>query len=69
MGMAVGIPTWKALQNWFDLSYRPLKPIVTHVGLPISPLGDIQTLRDTYIKAVEDLFAKTAPSGYTLEIV
>jgi 2-acylglycerol O-acyltransferase 2 len=68
-GMAVGIPTWKALQNWLELSYRPLKPIVTHVGSPIPATGDIPTLRNTYIKAVEDLFKKTAPAGYTLEIV
>ena len=69
LGMAVGIPTWKALQNWFELSYKPLKPIVTHVGSPIPAVGDIPTLRDTYIKAVEQLFKKTAPPGYTLEIV
>jgi hypothetical protein len=68
-GMAVGIPTWKALQNWLELSYRPLKPIVTHVGSPIPATGDIPTLRNTYIKSVEDLFKKTAPAGYTLEIV
>ena len=68
-GMAVGIPTWKALQNWLELSYRPLKPIVTHVGSPIPASGDIPTLRNTYIKSVEDLFKTTAPAGYTLEIV
>jgi len=68
-GMAIGIPTWKTLQNWFELSYRPLKPIVTHVGSPISATGDIPALRNTYIKAVEELFKKTAPAGYTLEIV
>ena len=68
-GMAVGIPTWKALQNWLELSYRPLKPILTHVGSPIPATGDIPTLRNTYIKAVEDLFKTTAPAGYTLEIV
>jgi 2-acylglycerol O-acyltransferase 2 len=68
-GMAVGIPTWKALQNWLELSYRPLKPIVTHVGLSIPASGDIPTLRNSYIKAVEDLFKKTAPAGYTLEII
>jgi 2-acylglycerol O-acyltransferase 2 len=69
MGMAVGIPTWKAFQNWFELSYKPLKPIVTHVGSPIPATGDIPTLRTTYIKAVEALFKKTAPPGYTLEII
>ena len=69
VGMAVGIPTWKALQNWFELSYKPLKPIVTHVGSPIPATGDISSLRTTYIKAVEALFKKTAPAGYTLEIV
>jgi hypothetical protein len=69
VGMGIGIPSWKALQNWFDLSYRPLKPIMTHVGSPIRATGDITTLRNTYIKAVETLFKKTAPPGYTLEIV
>jgi 2-acylglycerol O-acyltransferase 2 len=69
VGMAVGIPTWKAFQNWFELSYKPLKPIVTHVGSPITATGDISSLRDTYIKAVEALFKKTAPPEYTLEIV
>ena len=68
-GMAISIPTWKALQNWFELSYRPLKPIVTHVGSPIPPVGDIFALRNTYIKSVEELFKKTAPAGYTLEII
>ena len=68
-GMAVGIPTWKALQNWFELSYKPLKPIVTHVGSPVPATGDIASLRNDYIKAVEALFKKTAPAGYTLEIV
>lgn len=68
-GMAIGIPTWKALQNWFELSYKPLKPIVTHVGSPIPAVGDISALRNAYIKAVEELFKKTAPPGYTLEIV
>ena len=69
VGMAVGIPTWKTLQNWFELSYRPLKPIVTHVGSPIPAAGDIPALRNTYIKSVEALFKRTAPTGYTLEIV
>jgi hypothetical protein len=69
MGLGVAIPTWKALQNWFELSYKPLKPIVTHVGSPIPATGDIDSLRNDYIKAVEDLFKKTAPEGYTLEIV
>lgn len=69
LGMGVGIPSWKALQNWLELSYRPLKPIMTHVGSPIPAVGDIATLRDNYIKAVEDLFKKTAPPGYSLEIV
>jgi hypothetical protein len=68
-GMAVGIPTWKALQNWFELSYKPLKPIVTHVGSPIPATGSISSLRNAYIKSVEELFKKTAPTGYTLEIV
>ena len=68
-GMAIGIPTWKALQNWFELSYKPLKPIFTHVGSPIPAVGDISSLRNAYIKAVEELFKKTAPTGYTLEIV
>jgi 2-acylglycerol O-acyltransferase 2 len=69
MGMGIGIPSWKAFQNWFELSYRPLKPITTHVGSPIPAVGDILTLRNTYIKSVEELFKKTAPAGYTLEIV
>ena len=68
VGMGIGIPTWKALQNWFELSYKPLKPIITHVGPSIPPTGNISSLRDTYIKAVEDLFKTTAPEGYTLEI-
>ena len=68
-GLGIGIPTLKALRNWFELSYKPLKPIVTHVGSPVAPTGDIETLRNTYIKAVEELFKKTAPPGYTLEIV
>lgn len=68
-GMAIGIPTWKALQNWFELSYKPLKPIVTHVGSPIPATGNISSLRNTYIKSVEELFKKTAPPGCTLEIV
>lgn len=69
LGMGMGIPSWKALQNWLELSYRPLKPIMTHVGTPIPAVGDIATLRDTYIKAVEELFKKTAPVDYTLEII
>jgi hypothetical protein len=69
LGMGIGIPALKALQNWLELSYRPLKPIMTHVGSPIPAVGDIAALRTAYIKAVEDLFKKTAPDGYTLEIM
>ena len=75
LGMHIPIPTVRSLLNWFELSYRPLKPIRSYTGKSIvvkqvlSPTEkDIADLREAYIKGVQDLFGETAGPEYSLHI-
>jgi hypothetical protein len=75
LGMHIPLPTVRSLLNWFELSYRPLKPIRSYTGKPIivkqmaQPTEqDITDLRQAYIKGVKDLFGETAGPEYSLHI-
>ena len=74
--VAVPQPSWKAICNWFKLSYMHLDPIVSHTGKPIvvkkieNPSDKhIVKLRNVYIQRMKDLFAETNDGTYTLEIL
>lgn len=74
--LGIPFPSWTALQNWTELSYKPLKPIHSYIGKPIhvekneNPTeADIDALRKIYTAAVEKLFKDTAPPEYSLEIL
>lgn len=74
-GLAIPLTSLTAIQNWIELYYRPLSPVVTHVGNPVEvekvetpSEEDISTLRDRYIFCVKELFAETSPEGYTLSV-
>jgi hypothetical protein len=74
-GLYIPFTSWEALQNWVQLSQKPLKPIHTHVGRPIRVIKnehpsetDIHVLRTRYIRRIKNLFKQTAPSQYTLTI-
>lgn len=73
--LGVAFPSWAALQNWTELSYKSLKPIHSYTGKPIvvaktaPTAADITALRKQYIEAVQQLFKETAPAGYSLEIL
>ena len=74
--MGIPFPSWTAIKNWTELSYKPLKPIHSYVGTPIpvakneNPTeADIDTLRKAYNAGVEKLFKDTAPPEYSLEIL
>jgi 2-acylglycerol O-acyltransferase 2 len=69
-------PSWTAIQNWTELSYKPLKPIHSYTGAPIlvkkvdNPTDEqIDALRKAYNAGVEVLFKETAPPEYSLEIL
>jgi 2-acylglycerol O-acyltransferase 2 len=75
LGMHIPLPTMRSLMNWVELSYRPLKPIRSYTGKPITVKQVVQPtekeiadLRDAYIKGVQDLFGETAGSEYSLHI-
>lgn len=67
-GLSVPVPSWTSLLHWFEVSYRPLKPIPTYVGHPVTE-KDPELLKEKYIAAVQTLFDKTSPPDYSLEII
>lgn len=67
-GLSIAVPSWTSLLNWFELSYRPLKPITTYVGEPIID-NNPDNLKQKYITAVQTLFDKTSPPDYYLDII
>lgn len=74
-GMSLPFPSIKSLQNWVKLSQGPLKPIRSFTGKAIEVIQknepteeDISSLRDRYIKAVEEIFKEHAGPEYTLQI-
>lgn len=78
-GLYIPIPTMKSCKTWFGIPWEPLKnPIHTVVGSPIKvnqvtgPSDkDILDLRETYFKALTELYERTRPESYkaNLEIV
>ena len=73
---SMGIPfiSWAAIRNWCELAYKPLKPINSYTGKPISVTRtenpsdtDIEKLKDLYLLGVEELFKATAPPDYSLK--
>lgn len=67
-GLSVPVPSLTSLLHWFELSYRPLKPIPTYVGSPITD-KDPELLKEKYINAVQTLFSNTSPPDYSLDII
>jgi hypothetical protein len=74
--MGIPFPSWTALQNWSELSYKSIKPIHSYTGTPIdvskveNPTdAQIDELRKKYIEGVEALFKETAPPEYSLQIL
>jgi hypothetical protein len=67
-GLSIPVPSWTSLLHWFEVSYRPLKPIPTYVGHPVTD-KDPGVLKEKYIAAVQTLFDKTSPPEYILEII
>jgi 1-acyl-sn-glycerol-3-phosphate acyltransferase len=67
-GLSIPVPSWTSLLHWFEVSYRPLKPIPTHVGAPVTD-KDPDVLKEKYIAAVQTLFNKTSPPDYSLDII
>lgn len=67
-GISLPVPSWSSLLHWFELSYRPLKPIPTYVGAPVTD-KDPDLLKEKYMKAIQTLFDKTSPPDYSLEII
>ena len=67
-GMSIPVPSWTSLLHWFEVSYRPLKPIPTYVGTPVSD-KDPELLKEKYIAAVQTLFSNTSPPDYSLDII
>ncbi len=68
LGLSLPIPSWTSLLHWFELSYRPLKPITTYVGEPIAD-NNPEALKLKYITAIQTLFDKTSPPDYSLDII
>jgi len=67
-GLSVPVPSWTSLLHWFEVSYRPLKPIPTYVGTPVTD-KDPELLKEKYIAAVQTLFSNTSPPDYSLDII
>jgi hypothetical protein len=70
------IPTLTSLQNWLSLWDGPLNTVRTYTGRPIYVKKKvnvtdkhIRTLRNIYIERVQELFEKTNPGTYELEII
>jgi hypothetical protein len=61
----------ESFKEWLMLHEKPLNEVNTHVGEPIVPLEDdtMETLKARYKNGLEDLFNKTRPDGYTLNII
>jgi len=69
-GIHIPFISWNSLYHWYQLSYKPLDTIDSHVGKPIYPNKDdtIDTLKSRYIKSIRKLFKNTARPNYTLHI-
>jgi 2-acylglycerol O-acyltransferase 2 len=74
--VGIPFPSWTAIQNWSELSYKSIKPIHSYTGAPIevqkveNPTdAHIESLRKQYVEGVEKLFKETAPPEYSLEIL
>jgi 2-acylglycerol O-acyltransferase 2 len=74
--VGIPFPSWTAIQNWSELSYKSIKPIHSYTGAPIEVTkvenptdAQIEALRKQYIAGVEALFKETAPPEYSLEIL
>jgi len=74
--LGIPFPSWTAIQNWSELSFKSIKPIHSYTGGPIevskveNPTeADVDALRKRYIASVEALFKETAPPEYSLVIL
>lgn len=74
--VGIPFPSWVALQNWSELSYKSIKPIHSYTGAPIEVAkvenptdAQIDALRKQYVEGVHKLFKETAPPEYSLEIL
>jgi 1-acyl-sn-glycerol-3-phosphate acyltransferase len=72
-GIALPIPTWQSIENWFSLLKGPLEQkVITWVGKPIlsNKKESLQTIRDKIIHAVVELYKEGRPIHYphTLQV-
>lgn len=70
-GIMIPFPSLESFTRWAKITEEPLSPIHTHVGEPVYPIESdtIETLRERYMKAIQELFDKTRPEGYTLNFM
>jgi len=61
------IPSWNSLKHWFTLLRKPFEiPVKTCIGDPVYPLPDdtIESLRDRYIDALNNLYDTHRPADW-----
>jgi hypothetical protein len=81
VGLGLPLPSWKTLINWISVTKGGTKtPVYTVIGSPVQLPGiipgsleisekNIETYRNKYIHALQDLFEKTKLPGYTLTVM
>ena len=72
-GIAVPIPTWQSLENWFSLLKGPLEQkVVTWVGEPVmnSKKENVEHIREKILHAMLGLYKEGRPETYphTMEV-
>ncbi len=70
-GIIIPISSLQSVMQWSELSKKPLGEVTTFIGDPVYPseTDTIESLRETYLTAVKNLFEKTHPEGYTMELI
>jgi 2-acylglycerol O-acyltransferase 2 len=71
LGIIIPFFKLKSLEPWSELKDKPFRPVHSYAGPPVFPEEDdtIDTLREKYLSALQDLFDKTHPEEYTMEFV
>ena len=70
VGIALPLPTWKSVKNWFGLLRGPLPAsVVTWVGKPIPTKNiHVDTIRKHVFVGFEELYREGRPEGFPLGI-